>query len=98
MGSTFTAAAGQMVYFDAQNRNNCASPTLRWRCVDPNSKVIFDQVFADTGFCGPTDPGTLTLTNSGNYTITVYGAEDSTGTYQFELYDVVPQPFNNTFV
>src|SRR5258705_548731 len=56
--------------------------------------VVCDQRFGAIGPCGPHDSGSLMLTNGGVYTITVYGLEDSTGTYQFELFDVVPQSFN----
>ena len=91
---TFNATAGQVVYFDAQSRDNCSFPSLSWRCVDARGAVVFDQRFAASGPCGPHDPGSLVLTNGGVYTITVYGLEDSTGTYQFELFDVVPQSFN----
>jgi hypothetical protein len=81
---TFNASPGQAVHFDAQSGDNCVLP-LKWRCVDATGVVLFDQLFGAIGPCGPGDPGTLTLTNGGTYVITVYGVEDGTGTYQFQI-------------
>src|SRR5438067_27381 len=80
---TFNGTAGQIVYFDAQSRDNCSFPLLWWRCVDAKGTVVFALSLHDALPIWPHDPGSLVLTNGGVYTITVYGSEDSTGTYQF---------------
>ena len=89
----FQATAGETVDFDAQSGSNCAAP-IKWRCVDATGAALFDQVFAAGGPCGPADPGTLVLTNGGAYTLTVSSIADGTATYQFEIFQVVPQHFN----
>jgi hypothetical protein len=41
------------------------------------------------------DPGVYTLELGGTYTLTVYGDGDTTGTYQFQVWDVpAPQTFD----
>ena len=92
---TFTAAPGQVVYFDEQSRDSCG-PQLFWRCTDPTGAVLYDELFASGGFCPNAghDPGLLTLTNGGTYTITVYGLADATGTYQFTIWSVTNQFFS----
>ena len=39
---TFTASAGQAVYFDAQSGDNCTTRSS-WRCADATGAVLFDQ-------------------------------------------------------
>jgi hypothetical protein len=89
---TFQATAGQSVYFDALTGNPC-DPRLRWKCVGPTNQVLFDQWLTATPGCGNGDPGTVTLQASGTYTVTVYGAADSTGAYGINIVPVLAQPF-----
>ncbi|HET8943698.1 MAG TPA: hypothetical protein VFO59_02870, partial [Dehalococcoidia bacterium] len=79
---TFTAAAGQTVYFDG---NVVVGTTCgpRWELKDVSAAVIFDA-----NICS--DPGKAVLTLGGTYTIRVYTSNDSTGTYSFRLTDVPP--------
>src|SRR5262249_36212070 len=84
---------GQTVYFDEQSGDSC-SMRLYWRCTDQAGAVLFDQQLAAFGFCNTAEPGTLTLTNGGSYTITVYGQTDATGTYQFIVWPVTNQVFS----
>ncbi len=85
----FTVGAGTPVYFDARSGNNCGG-VLQWRCITPSGTTVFDQVFAATGPCGPTDPGLLTLTNAGVYEVVVSGREDGTGDYEFRIWSAAP--------
>lgn len=89
---SFLADPGQRLYFDAQSGDNCSS-ALRWRCQDEMGAVLFDQLFGAFGFCGPGDPGTLTLTNGGRYSVTVYRRGGAAASYRFQIFNVVPQPF-----
>jgi len=85
---TFTAAAGQKVYFD-EISGNCFS-TVHWKCVDSDNAVIFDEQLG--GLC--TDVGERTLLKGGNYTIIVSGDNGSTGTYQFSILPVFRDEFS----
>src|ERR671932_221079 len=78
---TFTARAGQTVYFQVK----AASPSsLHWNVTDAAGTVVFD-----TCLCG--DAGAFQLKRGGQYTITVGSATDAqVGTYQFRLWDVRP--------
>ena len=89
---TFTAARGQRVYFQEQSGDSCATG-IYWRCQDATGTVLFDEQLANHGFCGVHDPGAMTLTNGGVYTLTVYGQASATGTYQFEVWNVTNQSF-----
>ncbi|MBL9171014.1 MAG: hypothetical protein JNN07_25000, partial [Verrucomicrobiales bacterium] len=90
---TFTATAGQMVYFDEQTGLGC-NPQLRWRVVNPQGVQVFDQIFAAVDQCNSgSDVGLVTLTNAGSYTVTVYGVLDFTTPYAFRIVPVVPQQF-----
>jgi hypothetical protein len=83
---TFTAEAGQTVYFDTQAGGNFY---LRWTVEDESGSLIFD------GGRMSGDPGIYTLELGGTYTLTVFGDADVTGTYQFQVWDVpAPQVFN----
>ena len=92
---TFTALPGQVVYFDEQSGDSCTTH-LFWRCTDATKGVLFDEQLASTGVClgSGHDPGLLTLTNGGDYTLTVYGQGTNTGTYQFTIWGVTNQFFN----
>lgn len=90
---TFTATAGQRVYFDEQSGAGCES-RFRWRLVDSAQQVLFDDLFAALEQCesGP-DVGLLTLTNGGAYILTVYGVADAVGTYRFQIFPAEPEHF-----
>ncbi len=84
---SFTADAGQIVYFDTLAGGNFY---LRWTVTDANDVPVFD------GGRMSGDPGVYTLERGGTYTLTVYGDEDNIGAYQFQLWDV-PAPQTFTF-
>jgi hypothetical protein len=86
---SFSATAGQTVYFDALTGNPC-DPKLRWKCMGPTNQVLFDQWFVATSGCGNSDPGNHTFTQAGLYSIVVYGGLDGTGTYSFQLIEPAP--------
>ncbi len=80
----FEAAAGQTIFFDQQAGS---VPALKWNVVDPTGTSLFSQSFFDQG--------PMTLSQSGQYTITVDGQGDATGPFTFVIWDVppeVPQP------
>ncbi|MBL9167594.1 MAG: hypothetical protein JNN07_07615, partial [Verrucomicrobiales bacterium] len=90
---TFTASAGQKVYFDEMTGVGC-SPFLRWRLINPQGGQVFDQVFAAVDQCGSgPDVGIVTLTNAGSYSLTVYGVQDFITPYAFQIVPIVPQQF-----
>jgi hypothetical protein len=75
---TFTVTPGQTVTFDVQAHSG--TYWINWKLTDENDEQVFDTCL------GCTDPGTLTLTLGGTYTITVgENRDDSTGTYQFQI-------------
>ncbi len=85
---TFTAAAGQSVFFDEQG----SVGSIRWQVQDANGTIIVsDQSLTTSG-----DPGLILLELGGTYTITVRGSNDSsTGTYQFQVLSIpAPQLFS----
>jgi hypothetical protein len=77
----FTAAAGQVVYFDAQDTTGW----ITWTVTDEAGNALFRE----RDLRG-TDPGVHVLELGGTYTITVTGYADATGSYQFQLWDVPP--------
>jgi tRNA A-37 threonylcarbamoyl transferase component Bud32 len=85
---TFSAKAGQTVYFQVTQPNK--GDTLRWQLQDDAGSKVFDTCLQCT------EPGDQTLDKGGVYTLIVgndSGAE--TGTYGFKLWDVpAPQEFN----
>lgn len=82
---TFTAEAGQTVYFDAQSD----SGDLLWRLMDDTGASLFNGYIRTGG-----DPGFQTLERGGGYTITVYSGTPYTGTYQFQIWDAPVQTFD----
>jgi hypothetical protein len=90
---TFTAAAGQVAYFDEMTGFGC-NFGLRWRLVNPQGQQVFDQYFARVEQCGSgPDAGLITLTNAGTYSLIVYGVRDYVEPYSFRISPVVPQQF-----
>ncbi len=84
---TFSASAGQTLYFDTQAISGVSN--INWECRDPNGLLVFQTCLG----CG--EPGLKTLPTSGSYTLTVGSStRDSVGTYQFKLWNVPsPQSF-----
>ena len=80
---TFTAQAGQVVFFDVQERSGLS--LIEWQVVDQDGTVVFDTCL------GCSEPGTQVLERGGTYTITVGESDgDETGTYRFQIWDVPP--------
>jgi len=75
---TFTAEAGQVVFFDVQEQSGLI--LVAWEVVDQDGTAIF-------GTClGCTKTGAELLERGGTYTITVGQRDsDATGTYSFQL-------------
>ncbi|MCC6232722.1 MAG: hypothetical protein IT580_08765 [Verrucomicrobiales bacterium] len=81
---TLTVTAGQKAYFDALSGDPC-DPKLRWKCVGPTGRVLFDQAFAGTSGCGNGDPALHTFAESGTYSIILSGERDALGEYTFRV-------------
>ncbi|MBL9138502.1 MAG: Ig-like domain-containing protein [Verrucomicrobiales bacterium] len=78
---TFTATPGQVVYFDLLSGGSAA---IQWRLVDSTGAQVFQEGFFF-------DPGTVTLTNGGNYTLTIGNPKnDYVSTYSFRILNVPP--------
>lgn len=78
---TFTGAAGQSVYFDAQGTSE-GSVYVEWRVLDEEGTAVFDSgIFNDK---------LRTLTAGGAYKLIVNGYAGATRAYQFHLWDVPP--------
>lgn len=90
---TFTASAGQCVYFDALTSQPCDT-RLRWRRQGPDGTALFDQWFAATPWCNNGDPGSVPFTNAGTYSIVVCGDTHFTGPSSFRL--ITPAPVINS--
>jgi hypothetical protein len=80
---TFTAQAGQTVYFQVTQPNKEGS--LRWQLLDDAGTKIFDTCLQCT------EPGNQLLDKGGVYSIVVGNDNGAaTGTYGFKLWDVPP--------
>jgi len=81
---TFTAEAGQDVYFQVVEQPRTGD-VINWRVEDEVGTVLFDNCLQ----CG--DPGLVTLERGGMYTITV-GNQNShgVGTYAVKMWQVAP--------
>lgn len=81
---TFTAAAGQSVYFQVV-QTPPSNDLLRWRVVDSTGSELFNTCLQ----CS--DPGVKVLDRGGTYTILVGNdSGPATGTYAFKTWDVPP--------
>jgi len=81
---SFTAAAGQRVYFRMLRNSNGLS-YIKWRLTDADGMEIFNTCL------GCSEPGVQVLSKGGNYTLTVGSDNDpATGTYQLQLFNVPP--------
>ena len=79
---TFTASAGQSIFFDAQG-TSASYLDVNWRIEDAGGKVVASRAnFSDVG--------PLTLSSGGNYILTIFGQDDTTSTYQFQVWNVPP--------
>jgi hypothetical protein len=75
---TFTLASLTTLYFDSQTNNN-----LRWSLHGPPGVIVNNRQFSSPDVSS----GTLRLA-PGQYTLTITGASDDTGGYQFRLFDI----------
>jgi membrane-associated phospholipid phosphatase/methionine-rich copper-binding protein CopC len=76
---TFTAPAGTLVYFDSQSPS---ASNLNVEIRDVSNQVV-------ASFAASSDFNYLRVNNSGNYTVTVKGINNtSTGSYSFQAIDV----------
>ena len=81
---TFTLASDTLVTFDALTDN----ATLRWTLTGPFGDVVSDRSFNSTD-SGNRSNAVMDLI-AGDYTLTVQGAGDTTGLYDFKLLDFTP--------
>jgi len=81
---TFTADAGQLVYFQVQEPP-ATNDIINWRLEDETGTELFTTCL----LCG--DPGLIALEHGGTYTLTV-GNQNSagTGTYAYKVWSVSP--------
>lgn len=86
----FTGAAGQRVYFDAQDLapDTATAMNLRVRLLGPGGNVLLD-----THVTSGSDPAApLTLFDAGTYQLLISNDGGGTGTYSFQLLDMGGQP------
>ncbi|HOW68094.1 MAG TPA: Ig-like domain-containing protein [Candidatus Paceibacterota bacterium] len=84
---TFTATAGQLVFFEELSVANTFQGHLIWEVKSPTGKRVFSAYFDGT------NPGRQVLPETGTYTITfsVTGTNpENTGTYSFQLRPIPP--------
>jgi large repetitive protein len=94
----FDANAGEQFFFDAKVVNG-TNYNSNWRLLDPNGNVVFQTPFGSAYWWGQRaqDVDTLTLTQSGTYTLMVegYNGDGGSGSYTFNVQPVinpVPEP------
>ena len=81
---TFTADAGQAVYFQVKEPPK-TNDTINWRAEDDQENEIFNTCLQ----CG--DPGLLTLDRGGTYSVIVGNQSGAgTGTYGIKIWSVAP--------
>ncbi|MCI0674842.1 MAG: hypothetical protein L0Y42_03585 [Phycisphaerales bacterium] len=78
----FEGSAGTLVYFDEISAANCS---LLWRCETPGGALLFNN----NNLC-TVDPGSMTLPETGTYTIEAYTIVGATGTYSFTIWESEP--------
>ncbi len=79
---TLSVRRAATVYFDHKN-SSCA---IRWTAEAPDGSFLFSNQFMCSGH-----PGVRELDQIGDYTITVFGNQNATGTYSFKVWSV-PEP------
>ena len=86
---TFTAKAGTQLLYDSLNQDNWQ---VRTRLINPDGSYAFDN--HDSRF----DRDPLTLQQSGEYTLEVYGYYESTAdSYEFNLLELPNNPTSTAF-
>ncbi|MBZ0289939.1 MAG: lamin tail domain-containing protein, partial [Anaerolineae bacterium] len=81
---TFPVTAGQIVYFDYISTSNFS---LDWQLRSPSNTLIFNNTIS-------TEVGRRTLTETGNYVLTVQdNSSTATGTYSFKIWGVTDNSF-----
>jgi len=76
----FTLPAATTVCFDSLTNSS-----LQWRLSGPTGLLVNNRAFTASDAGNVTTP--LLFLPPGNYTLTVYGADDTTGGYSFRLFD-----------
>ena len=76
---TFTLTGPSLLYFDSLTNNS----GLAWTLVGPAGAAVSERSFTNSENSNPI----LNLV-AGDYTLTVIGADEATGTYQFRLWDL----------
>jgi hypothetical protein len=84
---TFTAAAGQAVYFE--DRGGSPSRQLRYDVYDSRGNFLFGEWLG-----GDQEIGRQILATGGTYTLIASANADYTGTYSFEIWPVSDQSFS----
>ena len=82
-GYPFTATAGSLVYFDGQS--NDGSKLVRLYNPDGTLSVI-------NGISSQSDYGAYQLQQTGPYKLEIYGNNNTTGNYKFQLVDLKASP------
>ncbi|MBL8144571.1 MAG: Ig-like domain-containing protein [Acidobacteria bacterium] len=89
---SFTATAGQRVFFDAQNACGGGFQDLRYDVTDPSGALLISN--AGLSAC-VADQGTKTLPLSGVYKVRVFGVSGATSAYVLKIWHLptpVPVP------
>lgn len=73
---TFTALAGQRLFFDAQDTTGLQT----WALTDPSGSDVFRE--------GMVDLDGIAITQSGTYELSISGFLQSTGPYQFQIHEI----------
>ncbi len=78
----FDATAGDSFYFDVQTRTGASN--ARWRLIDPLGAELFHTSFTGSS---PSDVDTLTLSQTGTYTLLLEGniADTGSGSYTINV-------------
>ncbi|HKX61942.1 MAG TPA: hypothetical protein VJS65_08855, partial [Verrucomicrobiae bacterium] len=79
---TFRLAAPATLYFDAQTQDS----SLNWTLTGPPGLVVNGRTFGASDADNISDP--LLRLPAGDYTLTIRGANEATGPYQFALLDL----------
>ncbi|HEY6226602.1 MAG TPA: CARDB domain-containing protein, partial [Verrucomicrobiae bacterium] len=79
---TFALATGARLYFDSRLN----SSQLRWSLDGPLGNVVANRIFSNSDAQNISAP--ILDLPAGNYTLTVNASADTTGAYQFRLFDL----------
>jgi hypothetical protein len=92
----FNVNAGEKFFFDAQSVNG-TNYNSNWRLLDPNGNIVFQTSLGATYYWWwgqrAQDVDTLTLSQSGTYTLMVegYNGDSGSGSYTFNVQPVINQ-------